>query len=839
MAVAGWRMATAGARVERSPEPVEVQFREAIAAAGVETPPVIVADGKLHRFSSDRTRGDDAGWYVLHGDGVPAGCFGDWRTGLSKSWRADIGRALTKAEVSAHRARVAAMRRAREAEEARRQAEAREKAAAIWNAARHADADHPYLKRKGVKPYGLRLYDGRLIVKLCADDTLHSLQFIDPDGDKDFLPGGRVRGCCYVIGSLANAPVACVAEGFATGATIHAATGYPVAVAFNAGNLTAVAKAMRARCPELRLILCADDDIGTNGNPGLTKATEAARGVGGWLAVPDFGTDRPAKATDFNDLMMHRGLEAVVEGITHARLVDRGDVKTETKWPEPLPLVAEVATEPYPTDALPERIREAVEEVQAFVQAPVSLVASCALSAVSLAVQAQADVKRAEKLTGPVSLNLLAIADSGERKTTCDGFFTAAMAEHEQEQADQLKPLIARHKADLDAWAAKRNGLLDKIRAESKAGKPTADHESRLRDFEAVKPKAPRVPKLLRGDDTPENLAWSLATTWPSAGVLSSEAGLILGAHGMGRESIMRNLALLNILWDGKNHDIGRRTSESFKVRGVRFTLGLQVQEATLRSFFEDSRGLARGMGFFARFLVAWPDSTQGDRPFRDPPERWPKLAVFHRRLSEILNMPVPIDDDGVLTPTVLEFTAEAKRAWIAYHDLIESELRTGGELRDVRDVASKSADNAARLAAQFQVFEYGAAAIGLAAFGGAARIAAWHLNESRRFFGLLALPSDVSDAARLDAWLIEYCEREGVANVPISVVQKYGPNGLRAKSIIEAALADLGELHRARITSPRGKAKVIEINPALLAARKTAITAITAVAEPCTEGAA
>jgi len=78
------------------------QFRDVIRAAGLEAPPNIIADGKIHRFSSNGKRGDDAGWYVLHGDGIPAGSFGDWRTGISQSWRADIGRTLSPAEESAH-----------------------------------------------------------------------------------------------------------------------------------------------------------------------------------------------------------------------------------------------------------------------------------------------------------------------------------------------------------------------------------------------------------------------------------------------------------------------------------------------------------------------------------------------------------------------------------------------------------------------------------------------------------------------------------------------------------------------------------------------------------------
>jgi putative DNA primase/helicase len=299
------------------------QFRDAIWAASLTPPDAIVDDGKLHRFAPNGKKRDDAGWYVLHADGIPAGVFGDWRTGQSETWRADVGRTLTPAEDAAHRERVAAMRREREAEEARRRAEAATVAAATWQAAKPAPADHAYLRSKGIKPHGARLADdGRLIVPVRVAGEIVSLQFIGDDGAKRFLPGGRVAGGYYGIGKPDGAKALCVAEGFATGATIHEATGLPVAVAFNAGNLAAAARALRERFPALSLILCADDDCRTEGNPGITKATEAARAVGGLLAVPDFGSDRPDGATDFNDLAQHRGHEAVERAIEGARAAD-------------------------------------------------------------------------------------------------------------------------------------------------------------------------------------------------------------------------------------------------------------------------------------------------------------------------------------------------------------------------------------------------------------------------------------------------------------------------------------------------------------------------------------
>lgn len=265
------------------------QFRDAIHSAGLIPPDMIEPDGKLHRFASNGKHGDDAGWYALHDDGILAGSFGDWRNGVSQTWRADIGRTLTPAEDAAHRAKVEAMRQEREAAKAREQAEAASKAAAIWKSAKPAPAAHAYLLKKAIPASGARLHKDALVIPMRADGDIHSLQFIGADGDKRFLTGGRVIGCYFSIGNPKGAAALCIAEGFATGATIHAATAYPVAVAFNAGNLGPVTKAMRNKFPDLPLIVCADDDTCTEGNPGLTKATEAARSVGALLAIPFFG----------------------------------------------------------------------------------------------------------------------------------------------------------------------------------------------------------------------------------------------------------------------------------------------------------------------------------------------------------------------------------------------------------------------------------------------------------------------------------------------------------------------------------------------------------------------
>ncbi|MEO6320648.1 MAG: toprim domain-containing protein, partial [Polaromonas sp.] len=167
---------------------------------------------------------------------------------------------------------------------------------------------HPYLVRKGIQAHGIK-QDGDVLLVPLRDTagTLHSLQTITPDGDKRFR--GRMKGCYHAIGKPKGRIIVC--EGFATGASIHEATGEAVAVAFNAGNVGPVATALHKKYPDLAIILAADDDIHTDGNPGRSKARDAALAVGGFVVVPHFPAGRPAKATDFNDLAALAGLDAV------------------------------------------------------------------------------------------------------------------------------------------------------------------------------------------------------------------------------------------------------------------------------------------------------------------------------------------------------------------------------------------------------------------------------------------------------------------------------------------------------------------------------------------------
>lgn len=439
--------------------------------------------------------------------------------------------------------------------------------------------------------------------------------------------------------------------------------------------------------------------------------------------------------------------------------------------------------EEYPLDALPDTMRAAVDEVLAAVQCPPALAGMSALAVLSTAVQAHVDVARDETLRGPTSLYLLAIASSGERKSTVDRMTGAVLGAWERSALDALRPALLRASAAREAWEARRAGLRDAIRHAQRQPKPTEALAADLAAHLAAEPERIREPALVQTDATPEALAWALHVGWPAAGLMTAEGGLVLGGHGMQRESIMRHLALLNALWDGAEHRVARRTQPSYLLTGRRLTLWVQVQPAALAQYLADHGALARGTGWLARCLIARPPTTQGTRAYRPPAAGQPALAAYHSRISELLSQSLPLVGDR-LCPRVLMLSGAARTAWIAYHDEVEGDLAPGGELAGVRDAAAKAAENVARIAALLAVYD-GRDEVSADDVERAAALVSWHLCEARRVFASAQTETPVSDAELLVRWIMAQPDP-----VTRRDVQWRGPLRLRYGARLDAAIA-------------------------------------------------
>ena len=266
---------------------------------------------------------------------------------------------------------------------------------------------------------------------------------------------------------------------------------------------------------------------------------------------------------------------------------------------------------------------------------------------------------------------------------------------------------------------------------------------------------------------------------------------------------------------EGGKLNIDRRTSDSYSVQGARLTMGLAVQADTVKNFFDNSKQLARGTGFAARFLIAWPDSTQGNRQYREPPKSWPHLSRFNQRITDMLDKLPTLSDQGGITPKTLAFTPEAKKAWIAFHDEVESALSRDGDMSDLRDVASKAADNVARLAALFHLFEHNDTdTINAELIEAAGDIVTWHLFEAKRFLQQIATPSHLANAIKIDQYILRYCREHNTNVIQQNHIRKHG--AIRDTKLLKDALNELVEANRIRIVLD-GKTHMVEVNPELL----------------------
>lgn len=360
-----------------------------------------------------------------------------------------------------------------------------------------------------------------------------------------------------------------------------------------------------------------------------------------------------------------------------------------------------------PIKGLPPLIAEAVNEVQKNTKAPLEMVISSALAVVSLVCQNEINEINVTNVDPngqdkPCSLFLLTIGESGERKSTVDSYFTDTITEFVKQKDIEYKKKLVEHNSRMDLWKNKNKAILSCITKAIKQGENYDHLDSCFIEHNNNKPFSPKKFRLIYANATPQAILEGLHKDWPSGGIISDEAGDILNGHAM------KDLGMLNVLWDGGHLDYSRKTSESFTLKDARLTIGLMTQVKSLQKFINHNGGLARDKGFLSRFLVSYPLSTKGKR-FRKLNENIEinnNLNAFKERINSILNAHSETDSSIDHKKVTINLSPEANKLWNEYHNETEIELKTGNRLSSVDDAASKIAANARRLAAIFHYFE-------------------------------------------------------------------------------------------------------------------------------------
>lgn len=463
----------------------------------------------------------------------------------------------------------------------------------------------------------------------------------------------------------------------------------------------------------------------------------------------------------------------------------------------PQPLIREIPKgEPYPVEALGP-LMQAVQGVQDKTQAPIAIAAQSALSVASLAVQGFADV---ETLGGsaPCSLFCLTIAQSGERKSSCDKLLMQAVREYEADAAQQYKIDLASHTTELKIWDTKHSKLARDVANPAKAN----DAEAKLKAM-PPQPEPPLSPNRTATDPTFEGMVKFYVISHPSLGLFTDEAGSFIGGHAMNRDNRLKTCAGLSGLWDGSPINRTRAGDGATTLRGRRLASHMMIQPIAARPLLADP--VASGQGFLARFLICEPESAIGFRiKHGHSSASDAAISAFGSRLRQLLDTEPPLREDtrNELEPRLLGLSVGAKELLQEYYDETERAQAPNGEFAHVRSYGSKTAEQAARIAGVITLWlNHMATEVAPDTMAKAISLARFYLSEARRLADAAVISEEFEQAECLKKWLHENCSDEII--LPSDIVRN-GPSSLRDSKKVKDAIEML-EAHRWLIALPPG----------------------------------
>ncbi len=516
-----------------------------------------------------------------------------------------------------------------------------------------------------------------------------------------------------------------------------------------------------------------------------------------------------------------------IRDLTQDSISYEGRSLNDDDWSDPEPLQGQhLSAENYPVEVLPDIIREAVLEYQSFGQQPMPMVAQAALSAASAACQGLADVRRDDVLVGPISLSMMAIAESGERKSSCDTVFLKPIREVIDSWRTAALEEERWYTEDLAVWKAQRKKFHSeaatfKAQASIKSGEAK---NSALSKLDLIKeqirlhlddrPIPVRVPTFFYSDITPQGIGRQLNENDFVGSVWESEAGVTFGSIGMSAPNfVTQSLGTLNKLWDGAALDAIRADSgRNFRVYGRRVSINLMIQPVVLNEYLINAGKTARGSGFLGRFLITAPPSTMGTRVYQPPPAQMPACTRFSDCLETLMSEELPLNEAGteLLLPMV-GMNESARANWIDFVNDVEQKLGTDCDFCEIRDAAAKAGDNAARIAAIFHLLSNRTEVVDIDedTMQAAINLMYWYLDEFNRALKDIS-PPEVLDAEILLSWLLK---QDDCHHTPRQI-QQLGPRATRQKPKRDAALKVLEAHAYVRVLKSGSQTKQIVVNP-------------------------
>lgn len=430
----------------------------------------------------------------------------------------------------------------------------------------------------------------------------------------------------------------------------------------------------------------------------------------------------------------------------------------------PLPLVRDIQQgEKFPVEALSGLLGGAAQSIQKATQTAFPLCGSAVLAAAALACQPHRDIVIDGRIY-PLSLYLLSIARSGDRKSTVDNLVLNEHQAVQQERFVKYAEEKKTYKKDLEAYKAACREALTK--SGGCKGKKHA-----LEDM-GDEPEEPLCPQILMDEPSIEGLVRQFNSV-PSLGLFTDEGGVFVGGYAMSQEHRTRTVSVLSQLWNGRPITRVRGMDGASVLYGRRLSLHLMAQPR-IASLLTGDKDL-EDQGILSRFLICYPPSMAGKRPYKSVnafEDR--RLQAYFRRVRELLEEPLPFNEDGNgVDPQRVTLTAEAFDVFRNFHDAVDVQIADGGILAPIYATGAKAAEQAVRLAGVLTLFENpGAKEIGEPEMEAGAILSRFYLNEALRLHGHGEADAEMEAAQGLLNWL----HRREDNKVSLAEITQYGP---------------------------------------------------------------
>ena len=422
-------------------------------------------------------------------------------------------------------------------------------------------------------------------------------------------------------------------------------------------------------------------------------------------------------------------------------------------------------------------------------QASDDLICMSILSVYSNLLQGLIDVERPEVGVGPVSLFTLAIADSGDRKSTVSRLLNQPIIDFQNREAKKLAESNADYESALEVFQCKIRHLKKQISENLKKGDSIEGLQRELSALKRNEPKRSQAIQLIFEDITSEAIAFELSQGWGNAALASDEGGSILGGR------IIQDLPRLNKLWSAEPIAVNRRGSESFSVNDSRLTIAIMAQENVLDQFIYKRGAESIGIGFLARFLVCYPMSRQGSRFMSESISGgssesngdWYQYQQYLDRANKLLDQIKSSIESPGASRKVIQFSYDAKKYWRDIYNEIEAEIDIGGRFQYAKDHASKLAEQVARMAALLSCVEKGDGEdISVDILKDAVNIALFFSDVYLQCFK--RLPNHIRGAMLLSDYF-QSLKEDGGRYIRKNKIRQSGPSRLRDSKILNPAL--------------------------------------------------